>query len=172
MQAFIRISYLLSGGSKLLNFRGQLMKRSFTSTSIARDATAQESSSSTKIGTSVQPTRKPIGGFRGGLIGFLVGLTVAGGAGYHYLFDEYNTASKLLLSSVEELQKSTNKVRDYTQKIERIELELKALQMSAATIDQIKELRSEDSLHIEDLELKARINGIEQDVQAGIKKVK
>ncbi|RGB27432.1 hypothetical protein C1646_644998 [Rhizophagus diaphanus] len=178
MQAFTRQSYLLNGGSKILNFQIQLMKRSFTSTNIARDAAAQESSSSsTKIGTSVQPTRKPIGGFRGGLIGFLVGLTIAGGAGYHYLLDEYNTASKLLLSSVEELQKSTNKVHDYTQKIERVELELKALQMSAATIDQIKELRGEvrqlyDSLHIEDLELKAYIYGIEQDVQAIMKKVK
>ncbi|EXX51632.1 hypothetical protein RirG_260080 [Rhizophagus irregularis DAOM 197198w] len=136
MQAFTRQSYLLNGGSKILNFQIQLMKRSFTSTNIARDAAAQESSSSsTKIGTSVQPTRKPIGG--------VLGLTIAGGAGYHYLLDEYNTASKLLLSSVEELQKSTNKVRDYTRKIERVELELKALQMSAATIDQIKELRGE-----------------------------
>jgi hypothetical protein len=66
MQAFIRQSYLLNGGSKILNFQGQLMKRSFTSTNITRAAAAQESSSSTKIGTSVQPTRKPIGGFRGG----------------------------------------------------------------------------------------------------------
>jgi hypothetical protein len=51
------------------------------------------------------------------LIGFLVGLTIAGGAGYHYLLDEYNTASRLLLSSVEELQKSTNKVQRTTNKI-------------------------------------------------------
>jgi len=178
MQTFVRQSYLLNGGSKiLLNFRGQLVKRSFASTNIARAAAAQEeSSSSTKLGTSVQPTRKPIGGFRGGLIGFLVGLTIAGGTGYHYLLDEYNTASKLLLGSVEELQKSTNKVRDYTQKIERVELELESLQRCAATIDQIKELRGEvrqlyDSLHIEDLELKAYIHGIEQDVQAVLKKV-
>ncbi|RIA80359.1 hypothetical protein C1645_792693 [Glomus cerebriforme] len=177
MQAFIRQSYLLNGGSKiLLNFRSQLLKRSFTSTNITRAAQEESSSSSTKLGTSVQPTRKPIGGFRGGLIGFLVGLTITGGAGYYYLLEEYNTASNLLLSSVEELQKSTNKVRDYTQKIERIELELKSLQNSAATIDQIKELRSEvrklyDSLNIEDLELKAYIYGIEQDVQAILKKV-
>jgi len=177
MQAFIRQCYLLNGGSKiLLNFQGQLVKRNFSSTNIVRTV-QEESSSSTKLGTSVQPTREPIGGFRGGLIGFLVGLTIAGGAGYHYILDEYNTASKLLLNSVEELQKSTNKVRDYTQKIERVELELKALQRSAATIDQIKELRSEirqlyDSLRIEDLELKAYIHGIEQDVQAVLKKVK
>jgi len=40
-----------------------------------------------------------------------VGLTIAGGAGYYYLLDEYHVASNLLLSSVEELQKSTNKVQ-------------------------------------------------------------
>ena len=44
------------------------------------------------------------------LIGFLLGLTVAGGTGYYYLFDDYHAASNLLLSVVEELQKSTNKV--------------------------------------------------------------
>ncbi|CAG8711160.1 11381_t:CDS:2, partial [Funneliformis mosseae] len=144
MQAFIRQIYLLDGSSKvLLNFRRKLIKRSFTSTNIVR-AAQEESGISTEIGKSVQPTRKPIGGFRGGLIGFLVGLTIAGGAGYYYLLDEYHVASNILLSSVEELQKSTNKVRDYTQKIDRIESELKALQNNAATTDQIKELRAEN----------------------------
>jgi len=66
MNAFIRQSYLLNGSSKvLLNFRSQLIKRNFTSTSIVR--AAQEAST----GKSVQPTRKPIGGFRGGLSIFL-----------------------------------------------------------------------------------------------------
>jgi hypothetical protein len=40
----------------------------------------------------------------------LIGATAAGGAGYYYLLEEYQTASNLLLSSVEDLQTSTNKV--------------------------------------------------------------
>ncbi|CAI2165075.1 18693_t:CDS:2 [Funneliformis geosporum] len=164
------------GSSKvLLDFRRKLIKRSFTSTNIVR-AAQEESVISTEIGKSVQPTRKPIGGFRGGLIGFLVGLTIAGGAGYYYLLDEYHAASNILLSSVEELQKSTNKVRDYTQKIDRIESELKALQNNAATTDQIKELRGEnrklyDVLNLQHLELKGYVYGIDQDLQTVLKKI-
>ncbi|CAG8750325.1 9915_t:CDS:2, partial [Acaulospora morrowiae] len=92
-------------------------------------------------------------------------LTVAGGSGYYYLLDEYHTASNLLLSSVEELQKTTAKVRDYTQKIERVESELKALERSAATTEQIKELRAEtrklyDGLNLQQLELKTIVRNI------------
>lgn len=47
---------------------------------------------------------------RNSILGFLIGATAAGGAGYYYLLEEYQTASNLLLSSVEDLQASTNKV--------------------------------------------------------------
>lgn len=39
-----------------------------------------------------------------------MGLTITGGAGYYYLLEDYHYASNQLLSSVEELQNSTNKV--------------------------------------------------------------
>ncbi|RUS18552.1 hypothetical protein BC938DRAFT_475947 [Jimgerdemannia flammicorona] len=113
--------------------------------------------------------QKPIGGFRGGLIGFLIGITIAGGTGYYYLIDEYHVASSLLLNSVEELQSSTNRVRDYARKIETVDKELRKLRESAATVEQLEELRSEmkklyDGLHIQHLELKTHVWGIEQDV--------
>ncbi|CAG8516344.1 4896_t:CDS:2 [Paraglomus brasilianum] len=116
-----------------------------------------------------QTQKKPIGGFRGGLIGFLLGLTVAGGTGYYYLFDDYHAASNLLLSVVEELQKSTNKVRDYTSKIERIDAELKALQEKSVTREQLLDLRTDvkklyDALNIQQLELKNRVWTLEQDL--------
>ena len=58
----MRQRYLLNGGSKvLLKFRGQLVKRSFTNTKIAK-ATQEET---TRLGKSVQPTRELIGGLRG-----------------------------------------------------------------------------------------------------------
>lgn len=44
-------------------------------------------------------------------VGFLLGVTVAGSVGYYYLLEEYNSASDSLLSSVQELQTSTEKVR-------------------------------------------------------------
>lgn len=44
------------------------------------------------------------------MIGFLLGVTAAGSAGYYYLLGEYNNASEALLISVQELQASTDKV--------------------------------------------------------------
>lgn len=44
------------------------------------------------------------------VIGFLLGVTSAGAAGYYYLLGEYNSASNALLVSVQELQESTDKV--------------------------------------------------------------
>lgn len=45
------------------------------------------------------------------IIGFLLGVTAAGSAGYYYLLGEYNNASAALLLSVQELQASTDKVK-------------------------------------------------------------
>lgn len=45
------------------------------------------------------------------VIGFLLGVTAAGSAGYYYLLGEYNNASAALLISVQELQASTDKVK-------------------------------------------------------------
>ncbi|KAF9296301.1 hypothetical protein BGZ88_000189 [Linnemannia elongata] len=114
--------------------------------------------------------KRPVGGFRGGILGFLLGATAAGGAGYYYLLEEYQTASNLLLSSVEDLQASTNKVRDYAKKIESVEAELKTLKSKTATVEQLSELKSEvkkvyDGLNIEHLELKSHVWGLEMDLQ-------
>ncbi|OZJ04333.1 hypothetical protein BZG36_02376 [Bifiguratus adelaidae] len=113
--------------------------------------------------------RRPIGGFRGGLFGFILGVTLTGAVGYYYLLDEYHAASSLLLNSVEELQASTNRVRDYAKKIEGVEKQLQKLRDQTVTKDQLADLRTEakklyDSLNIEHLELKTHVWGLEQDV--------
>jgi len=110
-----------------------------------------------------------MGAFRGGLFGILLGATIAGGIGYYYLVDEYQTASSLLLSSVEELQMSTNRVRDYARKIESVDREVRKIREEAATKEEVAQLRVEmkklyDSLSIEHLELKTHVWGIEQDI--------
>ncbi|KAF0363031.1 hypothetical protein F8M41_013984 [Gigaspora margarita] len=161
MQVFARAQ---SSYHRLSTLLQQNPIRTFTTSRINR--TAQGGSLSVQ-----PPEKKRIGAFRGGLVGFLIGLSIAGGSGYYYLLDEYHTASNLLLSSVEELQKSTSKVHDYAQKIERVEDELKALQESAATTDQVKELRSEvrklyDGLDQQNLELKAVVWNLEQDIHS------
>ncbi|KAG0280559.1 hypothetical protein BGZ96_001520 [Linnemannia gamsii] len=138
-------------------------RRHFSSSVVAR----AEQSAAAPV---VVNYKRPVGGFRGGILGFLIGATAAGGAGYYYLLEEYQTASNLLLSSVEDLQASTNKVRDYAKKIESVEAELKALKAKTATVEQLTELKSEvkkvyDGLNIEHLELKSHVWGLEMDLQ-------
>ncbi|KAG0248673.1 hypothetical protein BG011_010027 [Mortierella polycephala] len=135
-------------------------RRHFSSSAIAR---AEQTAP-------VVTYKRPIGGFRGGILGFLIGATVAGGTGYYYLLEEYQTASNLLLNSIEDLQTSTNKVRDYAKKIESVEAELKELRAKAATVEQLSELKTEvkkvyDGLNIEHLELKSHVWGLEMDLQ-------
>ncbi|KAF9082806.1 hypothetical protein BGX29_006848 [Mortierella sp. GBA35] len=137
-------------------------RRHFSSSAMAR---AEQASTPVVVNY-----KRPVGGFRGGILGFLIGATAAGGAGYYYLLEEYQTASNLLLSSVEDLQVSTNKVRDYAKKIESVEAELKTLRSKTATVEQLNELKSEvkkvyDGLNIEHLELKSHVWGLEMDLQ-------
>merc|ERR1712098_609549 len=39
------------------------------------------------------PVRKPVGAFRGGLFGFLLGSTLAGAGVYYYVLDEYKVSN-------------------------------------------------------------------------------
>ncbi|KAG0335849.1 hypothetical protein BG004_008295 [Podila humilis] len=137
-------------------------RRQFTTSAIARSEQAAPAP--------VVSYKRPVGGFRGGILGFLIGATAAGGAGYYYLLEEYQTASNLLLSSVEDLQSSTNKVRDYAKKIESVEAELKSLRAKAATVEQLQDLKADvkkvyDGLNVEHLELKSHVWGLEMDLQ-------
>ncbi|KAJ4224070.1 hypothetical protein FSOLCH5_000599 [Fusarium solani] len=46
------------------------------------------------------PARKPMGAFRGGLFGFLLGSFLSGSAAYSYLLKEYKTANDLLTEDI------------------------------------------------------------------------
>ncbi|KAI1321053.1 hypothetical protein EDD11_008634 [Mortierella claussenii] len=138
-------------------------RRHFSSSAVAR-------AEQVAVAPPVVTYKRPVGAFRGGILGFLLGATAAGGVGYYYLLEEYQAASNLLLSSIEDLQASTNKVRDYAKKIESVEAELKALRTKAATVEQLNEFKGEvkkvyDGLNIEHLELKSHVWGLEMDLQ-------
>ncbi|KAJ2337509.1 hypothetical protein GGI00_000193 [Coemansia sp. RSA 2681] len=117
--------------------------------------------------------KRPIGGFRGGLVGFLLGVTSAGAFGFVYLIEEYQKATSLVLSSVDELEKSSLKVREYVKKIETVESDLHKLQASGATSQQLAQLKADwrkqnDILTRDHLELKAHVWEIEQDVDSAL----
>ncbi|KAJ2620096.1 hypothetical protein H4R22_005335 [Coemansia sp. RSA 1290] len=119
--------------------------------------------------------KRPVGGFRGGVVGFLLGVTTAGAAGFVYLIEEYHKATGLVLSSVDELEKSSAKVREHVKKIEAVEAQLQKLRQTAATTQQVGQLRADwrkqnDILTRDHLELKAHVWEIEQDVESALGK--
>jgi len=68
-------------------------------------------------------TKKPIGAFRGGIFGFLLGSTLAGVGSYVYVYEEYRVASELLTEDIDGLRTS----------VQRLELHLRTLEDVIAT---------------------------------------
>ncbi|KAM5356223.1 hypothetical protein ACJ41O_002869 [Fusarium nematophilum] len=64
------------------------------------------------------PARKPMGAFRGGLFGFLLGSFLSGSAAYSYLLKEYKTANDLLTEDIYTLQASVTRLSNYVQSLE------------------------------------------------------
>ncbi|KAJ2314502.1 hypothetical protein H4S01_002898 [Coemansia sp. RSA 2610] len=117
--------------------------------------------------------RRALGGFRGGVVGFLLGVTSAGALGFVYLIDEYQKATALVLSSVDELEKSSLKVKEHVGRIEQVGAQVRALQRDAATAQQLAQARADwrkqnDILTRDHLELKAHVWEIEQDVESAL----
>ncbi|KAH8675389.1 hypothetical protein BX600DRAFT_452549 [Xylariales sp. PMI_506] len=66
----------------------------------------------------VLPARKPVGAFRGGLFGFLLGTTLAGSAVYTYVLQEYKASNELLTEDIYALQASCERLNKYVQALE------------------------------------------------------
>ncbi|KAF9013489.1 hypothetical protein BDQ17DRAFT_1343522 [Cyathus striatus] len=132
-----------------------------TSSTLKQEATGN-------VGT-VQVQKKPIGGLRGGVVGFLFGFSLASSLAAYHLLEEYQQASAALQASVEELKLSTEKVSAHVRRIEAVEKDLKALSDVSASKEDISRVRAEvkklyDGLHIEFLDLRSHVWGIQQDL--------
>jgi hypothetical protein len=138
--------------------------RSFSRSHIVREA---------EVG-SITP-KKPVGGFRGGVFGFLLGFSAASAFASYQLLEEYKTASALLQASVEELQSSAQKVSTHVRRIEAVEKDLKALAENTSSKDDVTKVRAEmkklyDGLHVEFLDLRAHVWGMQQDLHSVLKR--
>ncbi|TFY75478.1 hypothetical protein EWM64_g8534 [Hericium alpestre] len=148
--------------------RSSVARRNFSTTRLVRQEAAPN------VGSPPVP-KKPVGGIRGGVIGFLFGFSLASSFAAYRLLDEYKQASAALQTSVQELQRSTEQISAHIRRIEAVEKDLKALSESAATHDDLSRVRAEvkkiyDGLHIEFLDLRSFVWGIQQDVHALAKK--
>lgn len=88
--------------------------RSFSSTSRLSDT----------VTTTALPVRRPVGAFRGGLFGFLLGATAAGSGLYYYVIDEYKVSNELLTEDIYTLQSSVQRLEGYVRSIEERMTEL------------------------------------------------
>ncbi|KAJ7175798.1 hypothetical protein C8R46DRAFT_1079520, partial [Mycena filopes] len=127
-----------------------------------------------EVGVPATP-KKPIGAFRGGIVGFLAGFSLAASIAAYNLLDEYNLASVALQASVDELKLSTEKISAHVRRIEAVEKDLKALGDSTISKDELARLRGEvkktyDGLHVEFLDLRSHVWGMQQDLHALSKK--
>ncbi|KAJ3485533.1 hypothetical protein NLI96_g4903 [Meripilus lineatus] len=153
-----------------------VQRRLISTTNVVREAAAP----TPNVGT-VPPPKKPVGAFRGGIVGFLFGFSLASSYAAYHLLDEYKLASAALQASVLELQESTQKVSAHIRRIEAVEKDLKALRDASATKEDISRVRGEmkklyDGLHstmslpTEFLDLRSHVWGIQQDLHSLSKK--
>ncbi|KAI4288709.1 MAG: hypothetical protein L6R35_002030 [Caloplaca aegaea] len=66
----------------------------------------------------IPPVRKPFGAFRGGMFGFLLGTTLAGGGTYYYILDDYRVSNELLTEDIYALRAAVQRLHDYTSSLE------------------------------------------------------
>ncbi|KAI4115358.1 MAG: hypothetical protein LQ345_004017 [Seirophora villosa] len=64
------------------------------------------------------PVRKPVGAFRGGMFGFLLGTTLAGAGTYYYVLDEYRVSNELLTEDIYALQAAVQRLHTYVSSLE------------------------------------------------------
>ncbi|KAF1928829.1 uncharacterized protein M421DRAFT_420058 [Didymella exigua CBS 183.55] len=66
----------------------------------------------------VAPVRRPVGAFRGGLFGFLLGTATAGAGMYYYVVDEYRVSNQLLTEDIYALQSAVQRIEGYVRTLE------------------------------------------------------
>ncbi|ETN39834.1 uncharacterized protein HMPREF1541_06060 [Cyphellophora europaea CBS 101466] len=64
------------------------------------------------------PVKKPVGAFRGGLFGFLLGSTLAGASVYYYILEEYKVSNELLTEDIYALQAAVQRIHSYVTELE------------------------------------------------------
>ncbi|KAF2399863.1 hypothetical protein EJ06DRAFT_530650 [Trichodelitschia bisporula] len=64
------------------------------------------------------PVKKPVGAFRAGLTGFLLGSTISGAGMYYYVLEEYRVANELLTEDIYNLQATLQRIEGYMRVLE------------------------------------------------------
>ncbi|KLT38653.1 hypothetical protein CC85DRAFT_280774 [Cutaneotrichosporon oleaginosum] len=100
----------------------------------------------------------------------LLGFSAATALGVYYIQQDSKIATGLLMASVDELQGSTAKITSHLDRLQTVEKDLAALKAAVPQKEDVGKVRGEmkkvyDGLHLELLDLRAHVWGVEQDVQ-------
>jgi len=79
---------------------------------------AQDAAVSTPTAAAAVPVRKPVGAFRGGLFGFLLGSSLAAYGTYYYILDEYRVSNEMLTEDIYALQAAVTRIHNYVTTLE------------------------------------------------------
>ncbi|KAL1408775.1 hypothetical protein Q8F55_005588 [Vanrija albida] len=142
-----------------------LARRGLSSSAVVREEAASAAGTVGAV-----PVQKPVGGFRGGILGFLLGFSAATSLGVYYLQQDTKIAQGLLLASVDELSQGTERITSHLDRLQTVEKDLAALRAQSAASGDVAKVRGEmkkvyDGLHLELLDLRAHVWGVEQDLQ-------
>ncbi|PVU88760.1 hypothetical protein BB561_005717 [Smittium simulii] len=116
--------------------------------------------------TTPKPAKRPVGGFRGGVFGFILGAAVTGTYGLYHLVEQYEASNALVLSSVNELEKSTVQIRDYIERIDALEAQLVLVNEQFVQVSKLESFsgdvrRQLDLINKEYLETKSLLSKLE-----------
>jgi len=64
------------------------------------------------------PAKRPVGAFRGGLTGFLLGSVLSGAGMYYYVLNEYRVSNELLTEDIFNLQSTVQRIEAYVKVLE------------------------------------------------------
>ncbi|KAL2058949.1 hypothetical protein ABVK25_000241 [Lepraria finkii] len=93
-------------------------RHSATTSSFQTSRTFRSSSRLFDSSVATTPIRKPVGAFRGGIFGFLLGATLAGAGTYYYILEEYKVSNELLTEDIYALQAAVQKIHTYVTSLE------------------------------------------------------
>ncbi|ODO11121.1 hypothetical protein I350_01723 [Cryptococcus amylolentus CBS 6273] len=147
----------------------RLAVRQLSTTAVRREEAAA-------VGTvGAVPVKRPVGGFRStNAPSQFFGFSFASALSIYYLQEETKVATGLLTSSIEQLQQGTGKITTHLDRLQTVEKELAALRANASVKEDVTKVRGEmkkvyDGLHLELLDLRAHVWGVEQDLQNVVK---
>lgn len=108
---------------------------------------------------------RPIGGFRGAITGFALGLAATSIVGFVYLLRDYQAATEAMTVSTQELESSTRKITEAYARVTELEEQVKRLEQSAGTKEELRRrngdlIRVYDALHEDVYEVRRKLYDI------------